>query len=96
MTSAGVSYKKAFARLQQAAAEKGGNAVLLRDHQASYFTRGSRRARRPSYVSLTGAVVTLKDQKAPCSLSLLDPREFERSAIAKHRENVTKNAGVSF
>jgi hypothetical protein len=96
MAPSGVSYKKAFDKLARAAAEKGGNAVVLRDHQADYFTKGARRAQRPTYVLLQGAVVVVWTHKDQCPMTIIDPSEFERDATTRPRSDSQKDAGVSF
>lgn len=96
MAPRGVSYQRAFEKLAEAAAEKGGNAVVLRHHQADYFTKGARRPLRPTYVSLQGAVVLLAAHDAECPLALIDPSEFEEGASTKPRTNEMKDGGVSF
>ena len=92
----GVSYKKAFDKLKDAAVKRGGNAVVLREHRADYFTIGARRAPRPTYVALSGTVIRIHDPADSCSLARIDPVKFAREAMAKKRTNVAKNAGVNF
>lgn len=91
-----VSYRQAFEKLQEAASAKGGEAVVLRGHEASYFTKSARQARRPTFLSLQGAVVNLEAHGVGCPIARLDPVEFERDAIARQREDVVKNTGMSF
>lgn len=92
----GVSYGTAFARLIEAAEAKGANAVVLRAHEAAYIAKGARRPGRPTYLSLQGAAVRLDDNDAVCVLEAIDPDEFERRAVEKERDEVSRNAGVSF
>lgn len=91
-----VSYARALAKLRAAAAERGADAVVLREHQADYVAKGSRRPSRPTYVMLSGAALRLKAAAAGCALALIDAAEFERIALDKDRAHVAKNAGVSF
>jgi hypothetical protein len=91
-----VSYGRALAKLRAAAAERGADAVVLREHQADYFAKGSRRPSRPTYVMLSGAAVRLRSAASGCALVVIDPVEFERSALGRDRANVSENAGVSF
>lgn len=95
MRPSSVSYRQAFAKLQDAASSKGGEAVVLRGHEAAYFTKSARQARRPTFVSLQGAVVNLEAHGAGCTLALLDPAEFERDAMARQREDVAKDTGMA-
>lgn len=95
MPSSGVSYRKAFARLMDAAEAKGADAVVLRGHEAAYIAKGTRRSRRPTYVSLQGAAIRLDANAASCDLVVIDPAEFERRALAGEREEVVKDAGTS-
>ena len=84
-----------FNNLLAAAAQKGGNAVILRAHQADYFAKGARRPTRPTYVLLQGTAVVLKDDRKHCSMRLIDPVEFERNARARQRDEVSKDMGTS-
>lgn len=84
-----------FDRLQAAAAQKGGNAVILRGHYADFLPRSSRRSSRPYYVRLEGTAVVLKDNHAQCSMRLIDPVEFERSALTRPRTDVTVDGGFN-
>lgn len=96
MATGSASYEKAFARLAEAAHAKGGNAVVLRGHQADYVSKGTRPARRPTYVALQGAVVVLDGTVPDCPLALVDPSEFERRATSRQRNEVQEDKGVSF
>jgi hypothetical protein len=96
MAPTSVSYRAAFAKLQQAASAKGGNAVVLRGHQADYFSKSAKKARRPTFLSLTGAVVNLDADVTGCALARLDPAEFERDALAKQKEDVVIFTGTAF
>lgn len=91
-----VSYRKAFARLAEAAQEKGGDAVILRDHRAAYLSKGGHHSWRPSYVWLKGAAVRLEADAASCELVVIDPGEYARDLRRKQRQDVSKDAGVSF
>lgn len=96
MAPTSVSYRAAFAKLQQAASAKGGDAVILRGHEADYFTKSAKKARRPTFLLLTGAVVNLDDNAAGCDLARLDPAQFERDAVAKQPEDVVIFTGTAF
>lgn len=91
----GVSYQKAFAKLMDAAEAKGADAVVLRGHEAAYVAKGTRRSRRPTYVSLQGAAIRLDASATPCDLDLIDPAEFERHASASERQEVVKDTGTA-
>ena len=86
-----VSYPKAFAKLLAAAEAKGGNAVILRGHRATYFTR--RGARKPAHVQLRGAAIGIEDDAA-CELSAIDPREYAKRA--KNAESVTMQSDAAY
>lgn len=92
----GVSYARALSKLTAAAAQRGADAVVIREHQADYFAKGSRRPSRPTYVMLAGVALRLKPATGGCALAKIDPAEFERSALERDRENVGKDAGVNF
>ena len=70
--------------------------MVLRGHEADYFTKGTRRVERPTYLSLQGAVIVLDANDAECQLDLIDPAGFERDAMNKDRQDVAKDKGVSF
>ncbi|UNK48703.1 hypothetical protein MNR01_13250 [Lysobacter sp. S4-A87] len=91
-----VRYRDAFAKLQAAASAKGGEAVVLRGHEAGYFTKGAKKARRPTFLSLQGAVVTLHAHGAGCALAALDPAEYERDVSGKEPEDVVIFTGTAF
>lgn len=96
MRPSSVSYQRAFRELREAASEKGGEAVVLRSHEAGFFTKSARKARRPTFLSLKGAVVTLEAHGVGCPLAMLDPAGFERDAMGRERGNVVLDRGVSF
>jgi len=91
-----VSYEKAFDRLQEAASAAGGDAVILRGHEASYFTKSARQARRPTFLVLRGAVVKLRGHGTGCMLAKLDRAAFVRDALAKERTDAVKDTGMAF
>lgn len=91
-----VSYRNAFDKLAAAAQEKGGDAVILRGHEAAYLAKGGRRTWHPSYVWLKGAAIRLGPEAASCELAVIDPGEYERDVRRKRRQDVSKNVGVSF
>lgn len=91
-----VNYRKAFERLAEAAREEGGDAVILRSHEAAYLSKGGRYSWHPSYVWLKGAVVRLGADAASCELAVIDPEKYGRDVRRKRRQDVSKNAGVSF
>lgn len=90
------SYRRAFEKLSDAVREKGGDAVVLRGHEAAYVSNGNRKVSRPSYLKLKGSALKLDQSATACKLELIDPEEFAAKARRKPRESVRKDAGVSF
>lgn len=85
-----VEYARAMRKLSAAAAEKGGNAVVLRQHQGVYFTRNGKRSRKPVYVKLSGAAIHLPAQSlAQCPLKRVDVAEVEARSREMKPENVS-------
>ncbi len=74
------SYPRAFEQLARQAGEKGGNAVVLRGHKATYFTRSHKRSREPVHIELRGAVIRLPAGADACTLSRVDPQVVRRRA----------------
>jgi len=75
-----VDYRGAFAKLALAAQAKGADAVVMRWHQATYFTRNTRRSHKPVHVQLRGAAIRVDAGAKPCEFALADPREFDERA----------------
>ena len=75
-----VDYAAGFSRLAKAAQSKGADAVVVRWHQATYFTRSGRRSRKPVHVQLRGAAISTHADAQPCSFALADPGEFDKRA----------------
>jgi hypothetical protein len=73
-----VNYARAFDRLAEAAAQRGGNAVVLRRHRATYYTRSGKRTPEAVHVRLSGAAIHLEGDPAACRLVVADPRECSR------------------
>lgn len=89
MSPAAVSYRRAFAKLQEEAAKRGGHAVVLRGHEAQFYTKGARVARLPTYVQLSGDAVTLKPDLAGCRIVALDAEAFAQDALGREGEKIT-------
>lgn len=88
----GVSYQQAFGKLARAAAERGGNAVVLRQHEAAYVTRSKNIDPRPGYIALEGLVIRVPTDAAACTVTALDADVFaERSASAQREDISTEN-----
>ncbi len=75
-----VNYAGAFAKLATAAKAKGADAVIVRWHQATYFTRNGRRSHRPVHLQLRGAAIRMHADAGPCDFALADPQAFEQRA----------------
>jgi len=85
-----VEYARAVRRLAAAAAEKGANVVVLRNHQGVYFTRNGKRSRKPVYVKLSGAAIRMPaDSLAQCALKPVDVAELEARSLDIKPQNVT-------
>lgn len=84
-----VDYGRAFTQLAIAAKAQGGNAVVVRWHQATYFTRNGRRSRKPVYVQLRGAAIRTHGEAGQCDLALADPLDFEERARGGEPVNVS-------
>lgn len=89
MSPSSVSYKKAFARLADAARKKGANALVIQRHEAAYMTKGAKRARRPNYISFQGAPLLLKESTSDCRMMKIDPIAFEENALDRELEEVS-------
>jgi hypothetical protein len=53
--------------------------VVLRLHEATFFTRGKTRSRRPVLVRLKGAAISLPD--SGCELEIVDPMLVQERAL---------------
>lgn len=73
------NYAIAFQELAEAAKAKGGDAVVLRRHQAVFFTRMGERSREPVYISAHGAVIDMQHADQ-CELALADAGVLQRRA----------------
>lgn len=86
-----VNYNRVFNDLREHTADKGGNAVVLRNHRADYVEIGAGRRNRPSYVHLQGTAIVLPDDTASCTLATLDIDAFVERARQRQREAVADN-----
>lgn len=75
-----VDYAAGFSKLASAAQAKGADAVVVRWHQATYYTRGGRRSRKPVHVQLRGAAISTHADARPCGFAHADPAEFDKRA----------------
>ncbi|MEH6421982.1 hypothetical protein [Pseudomonas sp. CGJS7] len=73
------SYPRAFERLAKAAQAVGANAVVLRKHRATYFTRLGKRSREAVHIDLSGAAIRIEGDMAQCQMVVLDPNDYRRS-----------------
>ena len=73
-------YARAFAKLAEAAGAQDANAVVVRGHKATYFTRRGARTRQPVHVQLRGAAVRIQGDAAQCASAEVDPIEFAERA----------------
>ena len=88
-----VYYDRAFAKLATAAQAIGADAVVVRWHQATYFSRNKRRSHTPVHVQLRGAAIRTHADAGPCSFALVDPLDFEqRASSAKPVEVNSRDA----
>lgn len=58
------SYPRAFERFAEAARAVGANAVVLRKHRATYFTRFGKRSREAVHIDLSGAAIRIEGDPA--------------------------------
>ncbi|HEU0306364.1 MAG TPA: hypothetical protein VFR30_05290 [Lysobacter sp.] len=84
-----VEYARAFARLADAAARKGANAVVLRSHQGIYFTYQGRQSRLPVYIKLRGAAIRLPEGEGQCDLVFVHAAELQQRAATTKPLNTT-------
>lgn len=89
-----VSYADAFAKLAAAAEAEGGNAVVIRWHQATYFTRSGKRSRKPVHLQLRGAAIRIEEDAVGCDLAVVDPEEFANRA--KRGDPMTVDPGDAY
>lgn len=89
-----VDYAAAFTKLAKAAQAKGADAVVVRWHQATYFTRNARRSHRPVHVQLRGAAISIHADARPCSFALADPVAFDERA--RSGKPVEVNSGDAY
>lgn len=76
-----VEYGHAMAKLARAAGDKGANAVVLRWHQAVYFSFKGKKSRKPVFVKLRGAAIRLSPQAlAQCPLTPVTVADLEDRA----------------
>jgi len=85
-----VNYPRAFARLADAAAEQGANAVILRKHRATYYTRAGRRTPEAVHLRLSGAAIRLDDPQS-CALDVSDPRAYAESGRTRRIVDTTSD-----
>lgn len=88
---AAVNYPRAFDRLADAAAEQGANAVVLRRHRATYYTRAGRRTPQAVHVQLSGAAIRIEGDIAACRLAPADPRAYARPDGSRKIEQTTSD-----
>ncbi|MGH8036780.1 MAG: hypothetical protein ACREPC_01515 [Stenotrophomonas sp.] len=84
-----MSYSKAFAKLQEEAGKRGGHAVVLRAHEAQFYTKSTRVAQLPTFVQLSGDAVVLKRDLEGCRIVALDAEQFAQDALEREGEKVT-------
>ena len=89
-----VDYAWAFNKLAAAAQAKGADAVVVRWHQATYFTRNGRRSHRPVHVQLKGAAIRTHDDAGTCSFALADSADFDQRA--RSGKPVEVNSGDAY
>lgn len=90
-----VDYAWAFAKLATAAEAKGADAVVVRWHQATYFTRNGRRSHKPVHVQLRGAALRIHADAVPCRFALADAADMEQRAINGTPVEVTSGDAYS-
>lgn len=83
-----VDYDRAFNRLAAAAKARGANAAVVNLHEATFYTKASKRSARPVYLSLTAAAIRLHDP-AGCAVAVIDPSAMLQRALRGEVRNVT-------
>jgi hypothetical protein len=83
-----VDYARTFDRLSAAAEARGANAAVVNLHEAAFYTRASKRSKRPVYLSLTAAAIRLRDP-AHCEVAVMEPAAMEARAQHGDVQNVT-------
>jgi len=73
------SYRRAFEALQEQARDGGADAVVLRRHQAVFFSMNGRRSSAPVYIEVSGGLIRMADSGA-CNLKPVDPARLQRAA----------------
>ncbi|QWP76572.1 hypothetical protein J5226_23830 [Lysobacter sp. K5869] len=77
-----VHYGRAFARLADAAAAQGANAVVLRGHRATFYTPPGLEKPKVVHVRLNGAAIRIEGDPAACALVVADPLRYKRESDA--------------
>lgn len=95
-TPPGVGYTRVINQLREAAADKGGNAVVLRGHRADYADIGARQRKHPSYIELQGTAIVLPAERSACTLALLDIDTFVANARQRQREAEASHSALTF
>ena len=90
-----VDYGGAFTKLALAAQAKGADAVVVRWHQATYFTRNGRRTHKPVHVQLRGAAIRVHADAKPCDFAVADPLVFDQRARDGNPVEVGSGAAYS-
>lgn len=86
-------YAAAFRKLGEAAAAKGANLLVLRGHQAQFFTKARGRSLRPVHVALRAAAVRV-DDLAACPIEALAPEALQRRAIEGEAQEIIADPGA--
>lgn len=90
---ASASYPAAFRKLANAGAARGANTLVLRGHEATFFTKARYRSPRPVHVRLHAAAIRIH-QPAACRLETLAPQALQRRAIEGEALNVIADPGA--
>jgi len=91
-----VDYARAVRKLADAAATKGANVVVLRNHQGVYFTRNGKRTLKPVYVKLSGAAIRMPAESlAQCPLRPVEVAELEARSLGTKAQNVSSRAAFA-
>lgn len=76
----GASYHLVLERLAREGAVRGANGVVVREHQAAFYSSNGRRTARPVHVVLVALAIRM-DEPSACRTRPVDASEMQRRAV---------------